>query len=139
MTKEIELPSGRKIEITPAPFSEAKRLYQSLASEFMRLDIRETDEMGNLIKNVLCLGISSAVVDSALSPCIKRCTYEGRKIVEDTFEPVEAREDYLDVCYEIAKENVQPFMKSLFAQFRVISGTLESIQQSSALKAKTAT
>jgi hypothetical protein len=46
------------------------------------------------------------------------------KIVEDTFEPAEARDDYLKVMFEIAKENVLPFTKSLYAEYSPI---LESL------------
>ena len=40
------------------------------------------------------------------------------KIDKDTFEPVENREDYIQVCLEVIKENVAPFLKSLFAEYR---------------------
>lgn len=117
--KEVTLPSGRKIEITPAPFNDSKKLYQAFGGELLRVEIDGGKELSNLIKNILCLGISSAAVEAALAPCLKRCTYNGVKILlPDTFEPVEAREDYLDICVEVAKENVSPFTKSLFAQFK---------------------
>lgn len=118
MTKEISLPSGSKIEITPAPMAEAKKLYQAIASELLRLRFNAEEDVAVLIKNVLCLSIASPEIEAALEPCLRRCTYNGPKITAETWEPVQAREDYLDVCYEVAKENVGPFTRSLFAQFK---------------------
>ncbi len=135
--REIDLPSGRKMEVIPAPFTESKKLYQAVAAELLRLQIRGSDEQWELVKNMLCLVIASPSVEAALAPCLKRCTYQGQKFKEDTFEPVEAREDYLDFCYEVAKENVAPFTKSLFAQFKGMLSALQAIQSSSASRTNT--
>ena len=69
----------------------------------------------NLRKDLFCTFLASKKIEAALAECMKRVTYNGLKITEDTFEPVEARDDYLTVCVEVTRENVVPFMKSLFA------------------------
>lgn len=116
--KEIILPSGRKLSVNAAPFHDSKRLYQSIGGEFLRVRIDGGQDVEELIKNVICLGFSSEPIEKAIEPCLKRCLYNGVKIDERTFEPEEAREDYLDICVEVAKENIRPFTKSLFAQFK---------------------
>lgn len=135
--KQVELPSGRKIEIEPGLFKESKELLQALTAEFLRIGINGTDEVGNLIKNVFCLALSSQAIETKLWVCLKRCTYQDLKITEATFEPIEAREDYIDILYEVAQENVRPFTKSLFAQFRAMSIALEGIRASSASRTNT--
>lgn len=120
--------------MAPAPFKDARRLYQSIGGEFLKIDLAGDDELHNTIKNALCLGISSAEIEKALEPCMRKCLYKGTKIIDDSFEPEEAREDYLDICIEVIKENIRPFTKSLFAQFKAYTGLLETALQSASLK-----
>lgn len=125
--KEVVLPSGRKLSVQPAPFKEAKALYQALATEFLRADIDGEAELANLIKNVMCLAISSPRVEAALEPCLRRCTYNSLRISEESFESEEAREDYLDICIEVSKENLTPFTKSLFAGFKGLMAVVGTV------------
>lgn len=118
--REVQLPSGNILQVDAAPFRESRRLYQAIGGEFLHVRLGGSEDLSDLIKNVLCLGASSLAIEKALEPCLKRCTYNGLKIVEETFEPVAAREDYFDICVEVTKENVGPFTKSLFAQFKVL-------------------
>lgn len=120
--REIQLPSGNVLQVDAAPFKDARRLYQAIGGEFLRVDLLDKDDWTNTVKNVLCAGASSLAIEKALEPCLKRCVYNGNKITEETFEPVEAREDYFDICVEVTKENVSPFTKSLFAQFKLLVG-----------------
>lgn len=114
--KKVTLPSGAELEISISPFKDAKKLYQAIASELKGLSVNPTDEVDvNFLKNIICAMIESDKVDSALLGCLKRCLYNKKRIDEDTFEPVEARQDYFTVCVEVAKENVAPFMKNLSA------------------------
>jgi hypothetical protein len=118
MAKEIQLPSGATLEITLAPFKEGRALYQAIAEEAkgVKLDM-QADIDGNLIKDLFCTGIASKKIEISLADCLKRCTYKGLKVTDDLFEPEDSRQDYLPMLYEVAKENVSPFMKSLYAQF----------------------
>lgn len=132
MAHEIKLPSGALLKITPASFAEAKTLYQALLAELksVRIDKELTtpENEAELIKDLFCAGFSSPLIEAALWPCFRRCTYNptpGKpgaadvRIDEATFEPVEAREDYVQVCVEVAKVNVGPFAKSLFANWGI--------------------
>jgi hypothetical protein len=115
---EKKLSSGAVLKITLAPFAEAKALYQACLEELRNLHVDPKEEVDvNLFKDLFCVGLSSKKIEAALWPCLKRATYNDLKIDDSTFEPVEARQDYVPVCFEVAKENIAPFAKSLYAEF----------------------
>lgn len=119
--KEVTLPSGAKLKIGLAPFAEAKALYQALLRELRVIPFSAKTDMAGLYKDLFCAGFASDEVEKALWVCFKRCQYCDKrgdlKIDDQTFEPVEAREDYLTACMEVAKENTLPFVKSLYAEY----------------------
>lgn len=118
MANKVTLPSGSILEITVGSFQESKALYMAVMEELKVLKLDPTAEVDvNLFKDMFCAALSSKKIEAALDVCMKRVTYNGLKVTQDTFEPVEAREDYLNVCFEVAKENIQPFTKNLYAQF----------------------
>lgn len=130
--KEIKLPSGATLKITPSPFADAKALYQALLREVRQVGINSQTEMGEIFKNLFCMGFSSPEVEAKLLVCFKRCVYNSGKgdlkIDESTFEPIEARDDYMKVCMEVTRENVLPFVKSLYAEYQTALATIESAQ-----------
>lgn len=127
--KEVVLPSGAKLKITPSSFAVSKELFQAVSEELKSLSISASTEIDiNLFKDFFCAGLSSKKIEKCLWECMKKATYNDLKITEDTFEPVEAREDYLQVMFEVAKENITPFMKSLFASFGDILKKIPSVQ-----------
>lgn len=130
--KDIELPSGAKLKITLAPFAEAKNLYQVIlkeAKEF-KLDPNSTDHTINLKKDIFCSLMGSKEIDAAVMACSERCLYlvgkDKSKVSADLFESEKAREDYFTVCFEIAKANIMPFMKSLLSEYGPILETLKA-------------
>lgn len=126
---EVVLPSGAKLKITPSSFAVAKDLFQAVTEEMKGLSISSSTEIDiNLFKDLFCSGLSSKKIEKCLWECMKKATYNDLKITEDTFEPVEARQDYLQVMFEVAKENISPFMKSLFASFGDILKKIPSVQ-----------
>lgn len=120
--KEVELPSGAKLKITLSPFAVSKALYMALLEEAKGLSFNTKMEVGTLYKDIFCAGFSSPKIEKCIWACLERCTYNtgngDLRITQDTFEPANARQDYLSVCMEVAQENVGPFMKSLYAEFR---------------------
>lgn len=120
----IKLPSNAELNITMASFTEARDLYQAILNEAKVLKISKNQEVEDLVKDLLCSGFSSKNIEEKLWVCMRRATYNKAKITEDTFEPVEARGDYLVVCMEVARFNVFPFMKSLFAEYKTILNQL---------------
>lgn len=133
--KTVILPSGAELQITPAPFREAKALWQAILAELRDVRLESTAQMGGLIKDALCATFSSPSVERALFECFKRCTYNGNRITDpaETFEPVETREDFLAACREVGLENVFPFTKSLLSAWkdaqRMIGNILSSSSQ----------
>ena len=114
MTEDITLPSGAKLKITLSPFAVSKALYQACLEELKSLKLDPNAEVDlNLFKDLFCAGFSSKRIEQCLDECMKRVHYNDRKITPETFEPAEAREDYLQVCLEVALTNIRPFMKNL--------------------------
>lgn len=136
MKNEIVMPSGAKLKITLAPFVDARNLYQAVAKETKAVQITKLDQSAevdanvlNMLKEIICSSLYSKEIEAALELCMKRCMYDGKQIksVEDTFEPESARDDYLMVCFEVAKANILPFMKTLVQKY---SSIFQEIQKS---------
>lgn len=119
-TKEISLPSGATLVVASAPFPKSKALAQAVATELRGVSIKSSEtDTGEALKDFLCTAFASPAVERALAPCLLRCTYDSQKITDETFEPDEARGDYVTVCMEVVKHNVGPFGKSLYAAWLV--------------------
>jgi hypothetical protein len=127
--KEITLPSGAILQITPAPFADAKALYQAMMAEARGVELQSRAQFMDIAKNLICIGFSSRAIDAALTKCMARCTYNTHRIDEKTFEPLEARQDYTMVCMEVLEETIRPFSKNLSAVFsRLLSTIGENLQ-----------
>lgn len=127
MNKSIDLPSGAKLRVTVSPFAISRALYQAILEESKGLKLDPKAEVdANLFKDLFCVGLSSKKIEACLEACLEKCLYNDKRITADTFEPVEARDDYIQVCFEVAKENIQPFTKSLYAKYAHILGKLEN-------------
>lgn len=115
--KHIKLASGADLGVGLAPLAEGKALFKAVCAEFKDIEIKGSDDINyNFIKNVFCSGFSSDRIEECTMACLKRCTYNGLKITEDTFEPEKAREDYIDVFINVISENIAPFLKGLSAE-----------------------
>lgn len=127
--KEVKMPSGAILKINLAPFGDSKALYQAVLEEAKGLKIDGQAELDvNLFKDIFCAGFSSKKIEAALMLCMKRALYNDLRITDETWEPVAAREDYMPACFEVAKENLLPFTKSLSAQYALILGQLKKGQ-----------
>ncbi len=123
----MKLLSGKELTTHPADFEVAKALYMTLMEEARGLKIDGKDDINaNLLKDVLCTALSSKKVEAAVWKCMEKCLYEGSKITKETFEPVEARADYLEILLEVALENVTPFTKTLTQKFSALWEKLQS-------------
>lgn len=129
-SKEVNLPSGSTLKITPGSFDESKELLRVVMEEAKSLKLDMSQEVDfNLFKDIFCVGFSSKKIESALAPCLKRCLIDGLKIDKDTFEAIEKRQDYLEVLFEVAQENIAPFTKSLYAKFGAIMARVAKATQ----------
>jgi len=124
----IDLPSGAKLDTKIAPFEDSKNLWQALLEEAKTLKINSNDPMEDLtlLKDIFCMGLSSKKIEAMLWKCIERSTYNSMKIDRETFEPVDARQDYAIVCFEVARENILPFTKSLTQKYSQILAMMKS-------------
>jgi len=116
--EEITLPSGAKLRISLSSFAVARDLFQAVMEELKSTKISAGTEIDvNLFKELFCSGFASKKIEKAVWECMKKALYDNQKITEETFEPEAARGDYLTVMFEVAKANLNPFMKSLYAVF----------------------
>lgn len=115
--REVKLPSGAVLGVKAAPFPDAKALYQAILRESKGLIQSSKTDMAAVYAEIVRIAFSSEEVEAALWKCMVRCTYNRLKIDNQTFEPIEARDDYMQVCIEVGKENVFPFLKSLYAEY----------------------
>lgn len=118
--KEIVLPSGAVLGINPAPFDDANELKRVVLAELKNVEFSGAVDQFALLKNLVCSGFSSKEIESHIHKCMKRCTYRGERIdVKQTFEPIEARGDYLLVLWHVAEENIAPFLSGLSSRFTI--------------------
>jgi hypothetical protein len=128
-SEKIKLQSGAELAITLAPFEDSKNLYQALLSELKVLKVEYNTEIDvNFFKDIFCVGFSSKAVEAALWKCMSRVTYNDLKVTKDTFEVEEARQDYFDVCFEVARANIAPFTKNLYAKYESVRAKLKPNQ-----------
>lgn len=124
---EVDLPSGAKLKIQLAPFADSKALYQAVLEELRGVTVGDDQEIGvNMLKDLFCTGFSSKKIEAALLKCMKKALYNDLPITDDTWEPAEARVDFMKVLLEVAKENISPFVKSLSAEFSLVREILRN-------------
>jgi len=126
MSEEFKAPSGKKIVINPADFCDVLDLKNaiqkaaiasgldiptSLSAELMDQDI----DLSGLIKTALTVDSDKDVQECAFK-CLTRCTRGGEKITKETFDDIEAREDYYDIVLSCFKVNLTPFFKPLLSK-----------------------
>lgn len=108
--------SGKEIVINPAPWKDAKELKRAIEAAAATVKIPtkiSADDISGLL-NIALLVDSSKEVESALWPCLIRCTRNNMKITEETFDDTEARKDYYEIIAACVKENFGPFAADLF-------------------------
>lgn len=113
--KKVTLPSGAVLTITAASFPRARSLFKAVLEELKSVKVDAKEQMLSAMKDLACTAFSSNKIESALNDCLLSVLYDGAKINADTFEPVEKRQDYPVVMFEVAQENLLPFMSSLYA------------------------
>lgn len=126
--KEFTCPGGAVLKVRLAPFADAKALYQAMLSELGNVSIKSDREIADLYKDLFCIGMSSPQIEACLWKCLEICQYNSLKIDKDTFEPEIARGDYMFICMEVAKANVSPFVKDLYAQFQTFLAKIQKSQ-----------
>lgn len=123
---KVSLPSGAELEMTLAPFLEGRKLSKAIAKCLKEVNIDSNTEIEanlNTLKDLFMECLTSQEVEDSILACLKRCTYNKQRITSwDIFEDVNARQDYIPVCWEVCKFNLAPFTKNLFAKLSTFIG-----------------
>lgn len=120
---QFTAPSGAVIVINVAPWKNAKALKNAIE--------KEVAIGGNYNLSTALMVDSSEAVDAALWPCLIRCTRNDEKIVEETFNDPNARQDYYDIVEACVKENLRPLAESLISKLTAL-GILIPLKQAAA-------
>jgi hypothetical protein len=104
-----------------APFAIGMKLFKTIASELKGVDVQlESLDFAkiagkdiNSIKNAIFQLLSSDALEAVVFQCMERCLYDGQKITRQTFEPEQARGDYLPIAWEVIRFNLSPFFSGL--------------------------
>lgn len=131
--QKVTLPSGAELEMTMVPFSEGRKLQIAVSKALKSVNLSvELDSINaNALKDAFIEISTSKEVEDAILACLKRCTYNNERILNwDFFEDVNKREDFYSVCWEVAKFNLYPFTKRLFAQLSTLLNKKEQSPKS---------
>ena len=133
---KVSLPSGAELEMTLAPFMEGERLFTATAECLKGVkvdgnaDVQDLTSNLNSLKDMFLSCLTSQAMKEAILACLKRCTYNRQRITSwDVFDSLEARQDYLAVCWEVVKFNLTPFTKSLFSKLSGLIGEAGTSQK----------
>lgn len=125
--KTVKLANGKELFISLAPFADARALYQAMLEECKGIKVEMKTEIDmNFFKDIGFTLLASKKVESALFLCMARCTIDKLKVTEDSFEDPDMRSVYLEVCFEVAKANIDPFTKNLYAKFGAIFAEIKT-------------
>lgn len=124
MSDPITLPSGRSLVVEIAPFVPANKLKKAIAADLVgvdlsglnlgkldaNMDLSKLDGASlNAFKNVLCILLASDKVEASVFECALRSTIDGVKVTRESFDPAEARGDFMIVAWEVIKANAGAF------------------------------
>ena len=105
-----------------ATFRESKALFDTILKKIEASHFDAKQEMDiNFIKNVVLSLVSSEDVEKKLWPILERCVYGNHKdkVNEQLFESnMEARGDFLEICYHATIESINPFTKNLYGKYK---------------------
>jgi len=118
----ITLPSGAALEIQLASFAVGNNLFKTLCRELKNSGVLATSGLTlaniaskdiSIIAGPVLQAASSDDVERCLWECFKTCLYNNARVTRDTFEPAEARGDYLKMAWEVLKANLAPFFNGI--------------------------
>ena len=127
---EYTTQNGKKLNIVPATLRDALNLKNTIEKAIIEknidianveIDLKALREKKFNMKMITSLMSVIMAVDSddnfiiSLFKCLERCLYDNQKIVLETFEDIDARADYYEVILWCIKENLLPFIKTLFS------------------------
>ena len=125
---EFTTANGVTVKINVADFITSMQLKKAVVEAVKDSDVDiATIDLENLkvgaidsILQIILTADCSNKVEEAIFKCLARCTYNGEKIIKDTFEPVAARENYYEIVIACLKENLTPFFAPLFLKLNAL-------------------
>jgi hypothetical protein len=137
---EVTLPSGSKLGLQIASFSDAGLLRRVLARELKTVRVEISPDLlpaivsgdrklilaafgandVNFLWSIFLQVLGSEELELAVFECMKSCvlaragTGPAVKILPETFRSEEAREDFLPCAWEVMKFNLRPFFSRLW-------------------------
>jgi hypothetical protein len=126
---KYELPSGADFEVTVLDFEPAFEISQTVSRfigllevDLKGLDVDKWKGISDIdiaaIKRPLSQVLSNAEIRKAGDKCLVKCTYNGQRVTAKTWEPIEARKDYLYAMFHALKDNVTPFFEGAFSSLK---------------------
>jgi len=123
---EFKAPSGAKVIINPADFKDSIDLKSAITGEIAKStididlsDLTQETDITDIVKLFMVLD-SSPSVYNAVFKCLVRCTHNGEKITELTFDDVNNRQDYYEIVFHCIKENLSHFLVGLRSRLSII-------------------
>jgi len=115
---EFTSKSGASIVITEASFEAANNLWNAVmaAVSKQKISAEFVNEPDSLLNIILKIGSDDAF-NSAVWPCLIRCTRDNQKITKETFSKLEVRSEYYEILVPCVKANIGPFVGSLISEF----------------------
>ena len=114
--KEFTTKSGAEVKINLAPWADAKKLKASIqreaAASGVKMDL--SADASAIIATVLSID-SSVDFDAQLFNCLARCTRNGQKITESTFNDEDARADYYEIVAACLEVNFRPLVQGFLS------------------------
>lgn len=141
---EFTSKNGVKVKIDPSTFKNALELKNNIEKALLKenIDVANIDiDIGKIKDNKVDFAMFSSlskyimIIDSdenvhkSIFKCLERCLYNDLKITEETFEPIKARADYYEIIIACIKENLSPFLKTLFSKLKEKPKTNEKKSQ----------
>ena len=128
-------PSGAKVEVTISDYSTCfdlmkavlkavrsggvaskipENLQLSDLGKFSEMDIKDLGGFADAVIDI----ITSKEVEELAFKCMERAIYNDQRITRATFEPEEARGDFIFVAFQVIKINLNPFGSRLSSGLR---------------------
>lgn len=128
--EKVKLDSGKELSITAAPFETSKELFQVVMGSMQGIKFDGDAEMDiNFFKELFVVAASSKKIEEHIWACMDKCLLDKTRITKEMFEDEKLREDYMDVMFHVARVNIRPFMKNLFAKLRHLMSQAMGIAQ----------
>lgn len=116
--KTIKLSNEKVLKVQLASFRTGQDLYQLICKELKNLNWDANQEIDyNFCKNILVANLSSKEVTAVVEDCMSSCLIGDPEEKLNTKYFEENREEYLEIFTYVLAENIQPFLKSLFALY----------------------